>query len=97
MEETMKHNEYIAFCDSIKPQFWVYEGETLVAAQSSFYGALKYYKPGRLVVTQPRKQSWLLNVHVATRWRIGVLLVVPVFATAVFVIVEHSNHGENSH
>ena len=41
------------------PQFWVYEGEILRAAQSTFYGALQYSGPGRMIVTQPRNSKGL--------------------------------------
>jgi hypothetical protein len=36
------------------PQFFVYEGAILRAAQSTFYGALQYMAPGRMIVTEAR-------------------------------------------
>jgi len=39
-----------------QPQFWVYEGNICRAAQSTFYGALKYLAPGRIIVTMPRDE-----------------------------------------
>jgi hypothetical protein len=39
------------------PKFWVYEGDKCIAAQSQFYGALKYMGPGRMIVTERRKDQ----------------------------------------
>ena len=38
-------------------RYWVYEGEICRAAQDTFYGALRYWKPGRIITTLPRDEN----------------------------------------
>lgn len=48
-----------SYTEDLRPRYWVYEGETLRAAQATFYGALQYWRLGMRITTMPRDAKGL--------------------------------------